>query len=96
MGKYPSLLMRALKLKATPAKHVNVMLHILGYFKKQLSADEKREILEVIQYYRQGHLPMIVPLTLLQHYVRKYDQPYLKGQLYLHPHPMELQLRNHA
>ena len=53
-------------------------------------------MLEVIAQYRQGHIPLIVPLTLFNHYVRKYDQPYLKQQTYLNPHPVALKLRNHA
>ena len=60
-----------------------------------LSADEKAELLDVIENYRNGHVPLIVPVTLLNHYVRKYDQPYLKQQLYLHPHPLELKLRTY-
>ena len=67
-----------------------------GSFKEQLSGDEKRELLEVIDHYRQEYVPLIVPITLIQHYVRKYDQPYLKQQVYLNPHPLELQLRNHV
>ncbi|HSB04407.1 MAG TPA: DUF1722 domain-containing protein, partial [Thermodesulfobacteriota bacterium] len=54
------------------------------------------EMLEIIQLYRQGLVPLIVPITLVNHYVRKYDQPYLRDQHYLHPHPVELQLRNHV
>ena len=67
-----------------------------GSLKEQLSADEKKELLEVIDHYRQEYIPLIVPITLIQHYVRKYNQPYLKEQVYLHPHPLELQLRNHV
>jgi uncharacterized protein YbgA (DUF1722 family)/uncharacterized protein YbbK (DUF523 family) len=93
---YVTLLMDALKLKPTGKKHTNVLQHLMGYFKKQLSADEKQELLEVIDHYHRGHVPLIVPITLINHYVRKYDQPYLKGQFYLHPHPLELQLRNHV
>ena len=88
--------MEALKLRATVKKHVNVLQHLMGYFKKNLSADEKQELLEVIDYYHRGHVPLIVPVTLINHYVRKYDQPYLKLQYYLNPHPLELQLRNHV
>jgi uncharacterized protein YbgA (DUF1722 family) len=88
--------MEALRLKSTPKKNVNVLTHILGYFKKQLSADEKQEMLEIVDLYRRGNVPLIVPITLVNHYVRKYDQPYLKEQYYLHPHPAELQLRNHV
>jgi len=93
---YQGQLMEALRLKTTTKKHVNVLQHMMGYFKKQLSSDEKQEILEYLDLYRNGYVPLIVPVTLINHYVRKYDQPYLKQQYYLHPHPVELQLRNHA
>ena len=93
---YQTLLMESLELKTTPKKNANVLQHIMGYFKEQLSADEKQELLEVIDHYRQEYVPLIVPITLIQHYVRKYDQPYLKQQVYLNPHPLELQLRNHV
>lgn len=93
---YETVLMRTLALAATPAKHANVLEHIAGYFKKLLSADEKAELHELITQYRTGLLPLIVPVTLLAHYTRKYDVAYLKDQYYLHPHPVELKLRNHA
>ena len=67
-----------------------------GYFKKMISADEKKEMLELIDQYKKEHIPLIVPVTLLNHYVRKYGEEYLANQLYLHPHPIELKLRNHA
>ena len=93
---YQMILMEALQLKTTPKKNANVLIHMMGYFKEQLSSDEKQELLEVIDHYRQEYVPLIVPVTLIKHYVRKYDQPYLKAQVYLNPHPVELQLRNHA
>ncbi len=93
---YGELLMEALKLKATPKKNTNVLQHLAGYFKKVMSGDEKQEMAELITAYHAGHLPLIVPVTLINHYVRKYDQPYLKRQYYLNPHPLELRLRNHA
>jgi len=93
---YQALLMEALQLKTTVKKNINVLEHMMGYFKKQLSADEKQELLETFNQYREGYIPLIVPLTLIKHYVRKYDQPYLKQQVYLNPHPVELKLRNHA
>jgi len=93
---YERLLLEALSLKTTAKKNSNVLEHVMGYFKAQLSADEKKELREIIDRYRQGAVPLIVPITLLTHYVRKYDQPYLKDQYYLHPHPVELQLRNHV
>ena len=87
---------RASRLKATPKKNTNVLQHLMGYLRSNCSADEKQELLEVIDNYHQGHIPLIVPITLINHYVRKYHQPYLKEQFYLHPHPVELQLRNHV
>jgi len=93
---YLALLMRALRLQTTVKKNVNVLMHILGYFKKRLSADEKSEMLQIVDDYHRGLLPLIVPVTLLNHYVRKYEEPYLAKQYYLNPHPLELQLRNHV
>jgi uncharacterized protein YbgA (DUF1722 family)/uncharacterized protein YbbK (DUF523 family) len=93
---YQLQLMDALKLKTTIKKHINVLQHIMGYFKQQLSSDEKQELLEVFDHYRSELVPLIVPITLLNHYVRKYDQPYLKQQTYLNPHPVELKLRTHC
>jgi len=93
---YESLLMEALTLKTTVKKNSNVLQHLMGYFKKQLTADEKQELLEVFEQYRQEFAPLIVPLTLINHYVRKYDQAYLKMQIYLNPHPVELKLRTHV
>jgi uncharacterized protein YbgA (DUF1722 family)/uncharacterized protein YbbK (DUF523 family) len=93
---YESLLMGALKLKTTAKKNTNVLQHMMGYFKKQLSSDEKQELLEIIQQYYEGYVPLVVPVTLMNHYIRKYQQPYLSMQTYLNPHPIALQLRNHV
>jgi uncharacterized protein YbgA (DUF1722 family)/uncharacterized protein YbbK (DUF523 family) len=95
-GQYQTQLMEALRLKTTIKKNVNVLLHVMGYFKKNLSPAEKEELLEIIDEYRHGYIPLIVPVTLLNHYVHKYEQSYLKDQYYLHPHPIELKLRNHV
>lgn len=95
-AEYLQILTDALKRKCTVKKHVNVLQHMMGYFKKMISADEKKEMLELIDQYKKEHIPLIVPVTLLNHYVRKYGEEYLANQLYLHPHPIELKLRNHA
>ncbi len=94
--RYQILLMESLELKTTAKRNTNVLMHMVGYFKEQLSSDEKQELLEVIDHYREGYIPLVVPITLINHYVRKYDQPYLKQQVYLNPHPLELQLRDHV
>jgi len=88
--------MKGLALHATVKKNTNVLQHIMGYFKQQLSPGEKAELLEVIGQYHDHLLPLIVPLTLLRHYIGKYDQQYLKRQVYLSPHPSQLMLRNHV
>ena len=93
---YEGLLMEALQLKTTEKKNTNVLMHMMGYFKSELSSDEKQEILEILDQYRTGQIPLIVPVTLMNHYVRKYDKAYLQQQTYLNPHPVALKLRNHA
>ncbi|APG24408.1 MULTISPECIES: YbgA family protein [Syntrophotalea] len=93
VGDYQQLLLRTVRTPATPAKHCNVLQHALGYFKRQLSGDEKQEMLQLVEQYRHGSVPLAVPLTLLNHYVRKYQPPWLDEQVYLHPHPVELHLR---
>lgn len=93
---YIGTMMDGLRLPASTKKHTNVLSHIMGYFKKQLNADEKQELLEIIENYHKGFVPLIVPVTILNHYVRKYDEPYLKKQVYLNPSPLELLLKNHA
>jgi uncharacterized protein YbgA (DUF1722 family) len=95
-ARYEILLMEALRLKATVKKHTNVLQHIMGYFKKQLTLYEKRELQELINAYHNGLIPLIVPITLFKHYVRRYDQSYLRDQVYLFPYHLELKFRNHV
>ena len=94
--RYEGLLMNALKKKSTVKKHTNVLLHIFGYFKNDLSAFEKEEILEIIDQYHQEMIPLIVPLTLMKFFAKKFKQEYLVNQHYLDPHPLQLKLLNHA
>ncbi len=94
-GTYEEILLKSLGLKTTLKKNINVLLHILGYFKKDLTGSEKKELLHIIDQYRSEYVPLIVPITLINHYVMKYDQPWLEVQTYLNPHPFELKLRNY-
>lgn len=94
--RYTQMLHETMMLKTTRPKNVNVLIHIMGHFKKMLSSDEKQELIEIIDQYKKGYLPLVVPVTLLNHYVRKYDVLYLASQVYLNPHPVELGLRNQA
>ncbi|OIQ52000.1 hypothetical protein BerOc1_00469 [Pseudodesulfovibrio hydrargyri] len=94
--KYATLLFKSLTLKATPSKNRDVLSHAAGYFKKDLDAEDKRELHAAITAYAKGKVPLLVPVTLLNHYARKYRRPYLTQQYYLNPDPAELQLLNHA
>jgi uncharacterized protein YbgA (DUF1722 family)/uncharacterized protein YbbK (DUF523 family) len=93
---YSELFMEALKIKTTTKKNVNVLQHILGYLKTDLGFNEKQDILDVIKDYHRGIIPLVVPLTLLRHYVERYEVDYIEDQIYLNPHPKELMLRNHV
>ena len=93
---YQKGLMEAVKIKPTFKSHVNVLHHMMGYFKKYLSPDEKQELMQIIDNYRNHYVPLIVPVTIMNHFARKYNETYLLSQYYLKPHPTELKLRNHG
>ena len=93
---YCQSLMVALRHQATPRRNTNVLHHAMGYLKRALPPDEKQELLERISQYHDGLIPLVVPIVLLQHYIRKYAVSYLANQVYFNPHPVELQLRNHC
>lgn len=94
--RYLHLLTGALRIRPTPGRCADVLMHVMGYFRSVLSPDEKQELLEVIGRYRNRLVPLVVPVTLIRHYVRKHDVAYLKRQVFLNPHPVELMLRNHV
>lgn len=96
LTRYEDLLLRATRLMATPGKNANVLQHAAGYLKRDLSSDERAEILGLTERYRAGFVPLIVPVTLMQHHIRRSGQAYLAEQTYFDPHPMEMKLRNHA
>jgi uncharacterized protein YbgA (DUF1722 family) len=93
---YGTEFMEAFATMATPRRHVNVLQHILGYFKKSLEPSVRAELLASVEEYRAGLVPLVVPVTMLRHYVRLQGVEYLEGQHYLDPHPRELMLRNHV
>ncbi|MEL7550692.1 DUF523 and DUF1722 domain-containing protein [Pseudomonas protegens] len=92
--RYFSQLMEALSRCATRGTHSNVLQHISGYFKRAISSEDKQEMQRLISQYRQGIVPLVVPLTLLKHHLRQNPDPYIAQQLYLQPHPEDLSLRN--
>lgn len=82
--------------RTTVKKHVNVLQHIAGYFRKQLDQNSRDEVHDLIEAYRAGLVPLIVPITLMRHHIRHHNIDYLIDQSYLNPHPRELMLRNHV
>ena len=95
-SRYEDDFIQGLKAIATVRRNTNVLQHILGYFKKLLDTDARTELLALIHDYHRGLVPLIVPITLVRHYVRLHRVSYLEGQTYLEPHPKELMLRNHV
>ena len=93
-AEYIQLFMETLKQRANRKSHTNVMLHLLGYMKKTLSDESKKTMLELIEEYRTGLIPLVVPVTMLRHFLDIHGSQYVKDQVYLQPHPEELGLRN--
>jgi uncharacterized protein YbgA (DUF1722 family)/uncharacterized protein YbbK (DUF523 family) len=94
LEEYGDLLTAGLAVRATRGRHANVLQHLAGYFKRDLDVGERAELVEVVGDYRRGVVPLIVPLTLITHHVRRLRVRYLADQVYLNPHPRELMLRN--
>ena len=95
-AQYERDFMAAMTVIATPKRHANVLQHMFGYFSSALTPDARAELLDLIEEHRVGRVPLVVPMTLIRHYVRQYRVEYLAGQSYLQPHPRELSLRNHV
>lgn len=93
-SEYINLFMETLRFKANRKTHTNVLLHLLGYMKKTLSDESKKTLLDIIEQYRTGTIPLVVPITMLRHFLNIHGSQYVKDQVYLQPHPEELGLRN--
>ncbi len=93
---YEARLLAALGETATVPRQVNVLQHMQGYFKEHLTAAERKELEGIIRDYQKELVPLVAPLTLFKHFIRRYGVRYLAQQTYLEPHPPELKLRNHA
>jgi uncharacterized protein YbgA (DUF1722 family)/uncharacterized protein YbbK (DUF523 family) len=93
-AQYESEFMATMAIVATARRHTNVLMHMAGHVKKLIDAASKAELTGCIDEYRRGLVPLVVPLTLVRHYVRVHQVKYLAGQTYLEPHPRELMLRN--
>ena len=93
---YESGFMRALAQLASRGRNANVLHHAAGHLKKRLDSAARTELAHLIDDYRRGLVPLIVPITLIGHHVRRHGIDYLNGQVFLEPHPKELMLRNHV
>jgi uncharacterized protein YbgA (DUF1722 family)/uncharacterized protein YbbK (DUF523 family) len=91
---YIAELLSALRYKSTPTKHMNAMLHGVGYIKKQLSAHDKKEFINLLENYKNREVPLIVPMTMLKHFFSHYQNDYIANQVYFEPYPSSLSLRN--
>ncbi len=95
-SRYEAEFMSALGEMATTRRQTNVLQHISGYLRPHLDEDSRKELFVLIEDYRCGLVPLIVPVTLIRYFLRRSPIPYLGGQVYLEPHPKELMLRNHV
>ncbi|MFN0057158.1 MAG: YbgA family protein [Planctomycetota bacterium] len=93
---YAELFMTALAERATHRKHANVLQHMIGHLRDHLAADERAELVTLIDDYRRELIPLIVPLTLIRHHADRHAVAYLRDQVYLRPHPKEMRLLNHV
>lgn len=93
---YLAGLTETLSRPASRRGHANVLHHLLGFVSDGLDRQDRAELVETIERYRQGLVPLVVPLTLVRHHVRRQGVDYLRDQVYLEPHPHELMLLNHV
>ncbi|HID4046610.1 TPA: YbgA family protein [Pluralibacter gergoviae] len=90
---YRLRLMALMSHPATRRNHTNVLMHVQGYFRKQLNGRQRQELASLIDRYRQGTQPLLAPVTLLKHYMAEFPDAYLAGQRYFDPWPETLRLR---
>ncbi|WP_027857557.1 YbgA family protein [Marinobacterium jannaschii] len=95
MAEYIRRFMAYIGQPAERKTHVNVLMHMMGYMKKALDSECKQELLESIEQYRRGEVHLVVPLTMLKHYLKRHGSEYILNQAYLDPHPHQLGLRNY-
>ena len=92
--RYIERVMEVLKAPVNRKRHVNVLQHLLGYLRKHVDAANRIDLVSVIDDYRLGMVPLVVPVTLLQHHFRSNPHHWISRQVYMNPHPRELLLRN--
>lgn len=91
---YLARIMTCLKSRASRKRHSNVLMHVMGFLKNKIDSDDKQELIEILESYRNGRVPLIVPVTLMRHHLRRFPDEYISSQYYMSPYPEELMLRN--
>ena len=91
---YLTRMMTCLKSRASRKRHSNVLMHVMGFLKNKIGSDDKQELIEILDSYRNGRVPLIVPITLMRHHLRRFPDEYISSQYYMSPYPEELMLRN--
>lgn len=87
-------MMTCLKARTSRKRHANVLMHVMGFLKNKIDGDDKKELIEVMDNYRHGKVPLVVPITLMKHHLRRFPDEYIDSQYYMAPYPEELMLRN--
>jgi uncharacterized protein YbbK (DUF523 family)/uncharacterized protein YbgA (DUF1722 family) len=95
-AQYRAAFMAALSRVASRGKITEVLCHAARHLGKSLSRESRNELAALIDDYRGGLVPLIVPVTLLRHHTRIHEVAYLDGQTFLSPDPRERMLRNHV
>lgn len=90
---YRLALMKALSKRASRKNSTNALMHLQGYFKQAMNTVQREELTHIIHNYRLGLLPLLVPVTMIKHYLSLYPNEYIAQQHYLNPHPQVLKLR---
>ena len=94
--RYIHLFMEAMSKKVSRGSHINAMQHLLGYLKDAMGEEDRKVMLEQMDAYHRGEVPLVVPMTLLRMAQRREPVDYLSAQQYLTPYPDELGLRNNV
>ena len=90
---YRNRLMHLMSHRASRRNHTNVLMHVQGYFRRQLTSAQRQELASLIDRYRQGLQPLLAPITLIKHYMKEYPHEWLSQQRYFEPRPEALRLR---
>ena len=61
--RYIERVMQVLKTQASRKRHVNVLQHLQGFLKNEIDSEDKQELLGLLEDYRQGLVPLILPQT---------------------------------